>query len=219
MCSARRSAGLAALLPLLVLVACSSGAVTQPPGDASLVVRVNVAGTAVAMVVVEVSAPDIPTPLVFNIAVAGGVASGTITIPAGSNRTIAIRAFDGAGVETHTGSTTMTVQAGTNPTISITLSPLSGDVPIVATLGSFTVGVTPTLSTLSLGGAETVQLTATIHDAQGQAATGTVSWATHDPGIAAVSATGLVSAVGVGQTTIVATFQGVAASTTITVTP
>ena len=36
---------------------------------------------------------------------------------------------------------------------------------------------------------------------------------------AAVSATGLVSAVGVGQTTIVATFQGVAASTTITVTP
>src|SRR5436309_12967927 len=146
--SPRRSAALAGLLPLWALAACSTGDVTRPPaGDASLVVRVNVSGTAVATVVVDVSAPDMPTPLVFNIPVVDGVASGTITIPAGSNRTVAIRAFDAGGVETHTGSTTITVQAGTNPSISITLNPLTGDVPIEATLGSLTIAVTPTPKT------------------------------------------------------------------------
>jgi uncharacterized protein YjdB len=205
----------------LVLAACSTGDVTRPPsGQASLIVHVNVAGTAVATVVVDVSAPDIPTPLVFNITVTGGVANGTITIPAGSNRAIAIRAFDGTGVQTHSGSTTITVQAGINPGISITLNPLAGDVPIEATLGSFSVTVTPTPNTLSLAGAQTVQLTAVVLDALGHTVgVPTVNWATHDPGIASVSATGSVSAVSVGQTDIFATFHGAVGSAAITVTP
>ena len=63
--------------------------------------RADVSGTAVATVVVEVTAPDIPAPLVFNFIVTDGIASGTITIPAGTGRTITIRAFDAGGVETH----------------------------------------------------------------------------------------------------------------------
>jgi hypothetical protein len=221
MCSARRSAALAALLPVLLLAACSSGDVTRPSGgQASLIVHVNVAGTAIATVVVDVSAPDIPTPLVFNFPVTGGVAGGTITIPAGSNRAIDIQAFDAGGVGTHTGSRTITVQAGSNPGISITLNPLTGDVPIEATLGSFAVTVTPTSNTLSLAGSETVQLAAAVLDAQGQTVSAAaVTWATHDPGIASVNATGLVSAVGVGETNIFATFQGAVGSAAITVTP
>lgn len=220
MWSARRGAALAALLPVLLLAGCSSGDVTRPPGgQASLIVHVNVAGTAVATVVVDVSAPDIPTPLVFNIPVTGGVASGTITIPAGSNRTIGIRAFDATGVETHSGTTTITVQPGINTGISITLTPLTGELPIVATLGSFTVTVGPTPNTLGVGAAETVQLTGTVLDAQGQPVVGTVTWATHNPGIASVSATGLVSAVGVGQTDVFATFHGAVGSAAITVVP
>jgi Big-like domain-containing protein len=221
MCSARRGAALAALLPWLVLAACSTGDVTRPPGgQASLIVHVNLDGTAVARIVVDVSAPDIAAPLVFNIPITAGVASGTITIPAGSDRTIAFQAFDAANVKTHSGSTTIAVQAGINPGITITLEPLPGDVPIDATLGSFSVAVTPTPNTLSVAGAPTVQLAAAVLDAQGQTVTAAaVSWATHDPGIASVSATGLVTAARVGQTDIFATFQGAAGSAAITVTP
>jgi len=204
----------------LALAACSSGNVTRPPGgEANLIVQVNLASTAVATVVVEVSAPDITTPLVFNIPVAGNVASGTITIPAGSNRTVAIGAFNASGVETHSGSTTITVQAGTNPSVSITLTPLTGDVPIQATLGSFTITVTPNPTPLSLGTTPTAQLTAVVRDAQNQPVIATVSWATHDPGIASVSTAGLVTAVGAGQTNIFATFQGAVGSAAITVAP
>jgi len=182
-------------------------------------VTANVVGTAVATVVVEVTAPDISTPLVFNIVVADGVASGTITIPAGTARRITIRAFDAGGVLTHSGAATVSVQAGTNPTVSLTLTPLAGDVPIEAHLGSFTINVTPTANALSLGGTQTVQLTAAILDAQGHAMTGTVSWATHDPGIASVDATGLVTATGPGDTNVFATFQGTVGSAAISVAP
>jgi hypothetical protein len=210
------------LAPLLILASCNPG--TPPTGNdqAQLVIRADVSGTAVATVVVEVTAPDLTTPLVFNIVVVNGVASGVITIPAGSNRTIAIRAFDAAGVETHGGQVTVNVQSGTNPTVSLTLSPLAGDVPIQATLGSVVISLDLTSRSLSLGGTNTVPLQATIVNAGGHAP-GSVSWATHDPGVASVDATGdltaLVTAVGVGTTNIYATFQGAAASATITVTP
>jgi len=50
----------------------------------TLLVRADVsAAPGVASLVVEVTAPDIATPLVFNIPIAGGVATGTITLPAG----------------------------------------------------------------------------------------------------------------------------------------
>jgi len=215
----RRSFAMATFASLLTLASCSSGTTPAGGGDAKLVITANVSGTAVATVVVEVTAPDLPTPMVFNLPIVAGVASGTITIPAGSNRTVTIRAFDGGGVLTHSGSSTISVQGGTNPTISITLMPLTGDVPIHATLGSFTVGVTPSPNTLSLGGTQTVQLTATLLDIEGQPTSGTVSWATQNPGVATVSSTGLVSAVGVGETNVFATFQGAVGSAAITVTP
>jgi len=190
----------------------------------------NVTGTAVAIVVVKISAPDIVPPLVFNFPVEAGVASGTVTVPAGSNRDIQMLAYDAAGVQTHGGATTVTVQAGTNPAISITLNPLNGSVDIHATLGSFAVTLNPLTTTLLLSSAPTVELTATILDAEGHTvldaqghAVGPTSWATQDPGIATVSTTlsgsELVTAVAVGQTTIVATFNGVAGSATITVAP
>lgn len=149
----RRSSPITAFATLLVLASCSSGTEPRGGGEASLVVTANVSATSVALVVVEVTAPDIATPLIFNIPISGGVATGTITIPAGSDRTITIRAFDAGDVQTHNGSVTIDVPAGTNPTVSLVLTPLHGDVPIEATLGSFTVSVTPPDATLSLSGA------------------------------------------------------------------
>lgn len=202
---------------LLALTSCSTTDGPPSVGEATLIVRADVSGTSVATVVADITAPDVPTTLVFNIPIVGGIAQGTITVPAGSNRTITLRAFDAGGVETHDGLVTLAIQAGTNPTLSMVLRPLTGDLPIRAILGSFSVAVTPSANTLAIGA--TVPLTAAITDWNGNPATGTVSWATDNPGIASVDASGLVTAQGAGITSISATFAGVAGTATVNVTP
>jgi glucose/arabinose dehydrogenase len=132
-----------------------------------------------------------------------------------------MRAFDAAGVETHRGSVTVSVHPGANTAISLVLSPLTGDVPIDATLGTVTITVTRVADTLLAG--ETVSLTARVVDALGNPVREPVSWATLNPSLATVQrtsdSTGLVTARAVGQTTIVATFAGVGAATAIVVSP
>jgi glucose/arabinose dehydrogenase len=197
----------------LALGGCLAREVTEPRGGArsvTLLVRADVSATAVATVVVEVTGPGIPTPLAFNIPITNGVATGTVTLPAGSDRTITMRAFDAGGVETHRGAVTVSIQPETNPTISLVLEPLAGDVPINATLGSFVVTVTPAADTLPIG--RTTTLTATIVDAAGAPVLQPVTWATLAPGIATVASTGdrtaQVTAAGPGTTSIVASFGG-----------
>jgi alpha-amylase len=223
MCFNRRTLAPFVLPFLVALAACDgSGPAFSSNGNAVVAVRADVSGTLVAVVVVQVTAPDIATPLVFNIPITTGVASGTITVPAGSSRTITLRAYDAGGVLTHSGSATVNLQNGTDPTVSIVLTPLTGDQPITATLGSFVVAVTPALDSLGvagLGHPATAQLTTTIKDAQGNPASGTVAWATLNPGVAVVSSSGLVTATGPGTTTISAVFHGVAGTATIVVTP
>lgn len=201
---------------LLIFGSCVPYDSTQPSGahrETTLLVRADLSAAAVASLVLEVTAPDITTPLVFNIPIAGGVASSTITIPAGSNRTITMHAFDAGGTETHRGSVTVTVQPGTNPVISFVLSPLVGNVPINVTVGSFVVTVAPVADTLPIEGSAV--LTASIRDANGATVTSVtqpVVWATLNPGIATVVGTGdrtaQVTAVSPGATTVVASFGG-----------
>jgi Big-like domain-containing protein len=208
-----RRFGLAAVS---LLVACA-GSVDPGRGHGTLTVRADVSASAVATLVADVTAPDIPDPLIFNIPISGGVAAGTITIPAGSDRTVTLRAYDAGGTLTHSGSATLTIQAGANTAVAITLTPLTGDQPIVVTLGSFTITVTPALPTLAQGG--TVQLAASITDWNGNPTTGTVNWATQNPGIATVDATGLVTGAGAGSTKIAATFHGTTGTATVSVGP
>ena len=206
------------LAGLLALTSCGRQTAVGPgSGEGTLVIRADVSGTAVATVVVNVAAPDIPTPLVFNLPVTDGVAAGAITLPAGSHRTITIRAFDAGGIETHAGSVTLDVAPGSNGTISAVLTPLTDDVSITVTLGRYIVTLTPTPDTLAIG--STVQLTASITDWNGNATAGTVSWATNDPAVARVDGSGLVTAVGAGTAAIVGTFQGAAGAAAVTVTP
>lgn len=200
----------------MFLAACGDGTVVPNREDGTLIVRADVAGSAVVTLVAEVTAPDIPTALTFNIPIAGGVASGTITVPAGSDRTVALRAYDAGGIRTHNGTVTIDIQPGANPNVAIVLQPLTGDQPIVVTLGSFSITVTPSSPTVVVG--NTVQLSVSITDWTGTPTTGPVSWATNDPGIATVDAAGLVTGAGVGTTKIVATFSGAAGSATVSVT-
>jgi hypothetical protein len=210
-----RRAGLGAVLGCaLAFTACEPA--TGPAASVPVVVRVDLSTAASpALVVVEVTAPDITSPLVFNIAVVNNVASDTVTLPVGPNRTVTLRAFDTNGIETHRGSVTVNIAVGSNPTVTVILTPLTGEQPISATIGRITITVTPPAPTVSRGA--TVTLTAAITDVNGEPVTGAVRWATRNPGVATVSATGVVTGVGAGQTTIVATYQGAAGSATVTV--
>jgi collagenase-like protein with putative collagen-binding domain/uncharacterized protein DUF6298/Big-like domain-containing protein len=211
---------------LLSLIALGSCLPREPAGvdgravQTTLFIRAALTGTTVATVVVEVTAPDIPTPLVFNIRTVNGVAAGAISVPSGSNRTITLNAYDAGGVETHTGSVTVSIQPGANPAISIVLTPLTGNVPITVTLGSFSVTVGPAAATLAPG--DTVRLTATVLDANSNPVTGQVAWATLSPLVATVVSTGQqtgrVTAAGLGQTTVIAVYAGIAGPAAITVT-
>src|SRR5438552_17625966 len=60
----------------------------------TLLVRADVTGTAVATVVVDVTAPGIPATRVINVPVTQGTALGPIKVSAGPNRPLAPRAFD-----------------------------------------------------------------------------------------------------------------------------
>jgi hypothetical protein len=207
---------------LVALNACLPTDPTAPPVDAAraaLLVRADLSGTTVATVVVEVTAPDIPDTLVFNIPNANGVASGTIGVPTGSARHIKVRAFDAGGVEADSGSVTVAVRPGVNPIVAIVLMPLAGSVPITVTLGSFAIMVSPPVRGMVVG--DTLTVTATILDAGGNPVTGQVVWASFTPGVATIVSTGQqtgrITAVGVGPTMIVGAFGGTAGSATVIV--
>jgi glucose/arabinose dehydrogenase len=187
----------------------------------TLLVRANFASAAVtvATITVQVTAPDMTTPLLFNIPIVNGVATGTVTISAGANRTITMRAFDTGGVQTHEGSITVNIQQGANPPIAIVLTPLAGSVPITVTLGTVTVTISPAADTLTVG--DTTTLTARVALSDGTPVTGLVSWATFGPGVATVVSTGdntgRVTAIGSGPTSIVAVFAATAGSAPVVV--
>src|SRR5438034_141052 len=80
------------------------------------------------------------------------------------------------------------------------------------------VTVAPAMATVEAG--QTVQLTATIRDAHQDVLTGReVIWASGDPAVATVSATGLVTGVVAGRATITATSEGQSGTAAIAVTP
>ena len=206
----------ALVIAALALAACADAPVTGP-GDRPAAMSVfAVAAPTTAGMSVEVTAADIPTPIVATLAAAAGGFGGQVRVPAGSDRTFRVRAFDAYGIQTHEGSTTVAVRPGANAALTIHLLPKSGDQPIVVSIGDYTVTVAP--ATVSLAAGETARLTATVTDPSGAAvASPAVAWGSLNPVVASVDAAGLVTGLVAGTTTIVASVQGSAASATVTV--
>ncbi|MEQ1691571.1 MAG: Ig-like domain-containing protein [Gemmatimonas sp.] len=75
------------------------------------------------------------------------------------------------------------------------------------------------ISTASLQIALTLQLQAAAQDPAGISLFRPVTWTSSDPTVATVSATGLVTAIGLGPTTITATSEGRSTTATITIIP
>lgn len=225
--SARLAAVLAApTLAALTLAACAdqtAPATAPAPGapaaqtPASLAIQVNTAAApAVASLVVEVTASDIPTPLAFTLPVAGGSASGTLRVPPGAARTFAVRAFDAAGSVTHEGTRTADVRPGANAALAIPLRAAAGQVPISVTLGG--VRVTLSRATLSLRPGDTATVSVSVAEADGTpVANPAVTWVSTHPGKLTVSEAGLVTARDTGEARVVAVYDGAAASALVTV--
>jgi hypothetical protein len=200
-------------LAVAAALACADGGATDPTPrtqGARLGVALSVEGTPVVAVTAEVSAPDLPAKLLFSLRVEGGVASGSVEVPAGSDRLVTLRGFDAQGILTHQGSRTVAVLEGTNATLSIVMEPVTGTLPIRASFGSTTVVVSPVLQTLSPGG--TAQLRATVVGPDGATLAGRVQWASSNPGAVRVDSTGRVTALAPGrEAEVVATYNGIGA--------
>lgn len=103
--------------------------------------------------------------------------------------------------------------------ITATVDGINGTLTISVATDVATVQVTPTTATLTEG-SPTQQYTATPRNAANTALTGlTATWASLDTTIATVSASGLVTAVRPGSTTIRATVDGVQGAGAVTVEP
>ena len=181
-----------------------------------LVIVVQVGNLAATSLVVEVSAPDITPTMVFNMPVIAGVATGSIAVPAGSGRLFTVRAFDGA-TETFRGTKVLTVVAGVNPTASITLAPLAGTVPIIATIGSLVITVTPATASPRIG--DTLRFSATIRDAVGAILPGPARWASTNTARVVIDTGGLATVVDTGTILVVATYSTSAGTATVTSLP
>jgi alpha-tubulin suppressor-like RCC1 family protein len=186
-------------------------------GYASLRISMSLNGMPVAALTVEVTAADISDLLVFNIPVVNNVGSGTISVPAGSDRTIRVRAFNGDAIETHRGETTIDVVEGTNPAVAILLLPIQGDVPITVTLGSLTVEIIPAGVALRVTAEE--QIVARVLGPDGLEITRDVIWASANPVIASINEDGLLTGGRAGTTEIFASYGGFGASAHVQVTP
>src|SRR6266581_225302 len=201
-------------------VVLSSSCEVRPTGPstqelAELRVSALVAGTPIDLLVVRVTASDIPTPLVFNLPVQNGVAQGTIRLPPGMKRMITVDAYDTDGDTTAEGSKTIDVKPGQNPPVSIPLVSKAGQVTITVTIGPVSVVVQPTAPTVQVGA--TVPLSVTITAANGDVLADPADWATTNPAVATVDGNGNVMGVMPGTVDIVASFAGVAGVSHVTV--
>ena len=216
----RRSRGCTLLVSLL-LAACGSPDATGPsPDGSSAEVRVsaNVSNTTISTIVVTISAADLAISPVFNLTVSNGVASGTLRMPPGSARTFTVTAFDAAGAVTHDGQAVRDVARGQNPALAIALTPRSGQVPVTISFGDFSVVVDPPSLGIDVA-AQLLQLTATVTDAGGQVISNpAVEWATTNPALAQVDASGMVTLLLPGEVDIVATYNGIAGISHLTLT-
>ena len=201
-------------------VVLSSSCELRPTGPstqelAELRVSALVAGTPIDLLVVRVTATDIPTPLVFNLPVQNGVAQGTIRLPPGIKRMITVDAYDTDGDITAEGIKTIDVKPGQNPPVSIPLVSKAGQVTITVTIGPVSVVVQPTAPTVQVGA--TLQLSVTITAANGDVLAAPADWATTNPAVATVDGNGNVMGVMPGTVDIVASFAGVAGVSHVTV--
>jgi len=188
---------------------------TSHPGNVSTAVSVSVTGCPLPVASVSVT-PGTATIGVGQTAQYAAITRDAFGNPLGgrtvtwSSSNPAVATVNGAGQATGVavGAATLTATSeGKSGTAALTVT----NVPVAS------VTVSPASASVPAG--QTVQLTVTPRDANGNPLSGrTVTWASSNPGVATVSGSGLVSGVAGGAATITATSEGQSGSSAITVT-
>ncbi|WP_420130668.1 hypothetical protein [Longimicrobium sp.] len=195
---------------LLLFTGCMDSPVEPegvPEGHARLALNA-VASPSSATLVVEVTGPGIGEPLVFNLPVVDGVASGTVDVPLGSGRVFYARVYDAGGTETHRGQVTAAIRPGTNA-VSMRLEALNGQQPIDVVIASYTIILWWTGQPIV---GRPLQMRAQVKDAEGnEVPDAKVVWAVTNPTLARISPTGVLEFSAEGTSGLVAVYGGVAA--------
>lgn len=213
----------------LTLAACEPATAPTQLDPAQLDVYANVSATPIKTLVITVTGPGIPTALVFNMDINDkDEATGSISIPAGAGRKIEVDAFDSEGIKTHHGEETVSVKPGKNATaLKIVLLPIAGDQEVTTNFGKFIVKLNSAAMTLTAGGPPK-ELIVDVTDTDTppnviQLKEGDVKWATTNPALFTVAAVvgspnkASVTGKAPGTGRVVATYNGVADTTNITV--
>jgi uncharacterized protein YjdB len=208
--------------PLVASVS-SSGVVTAAvPGAATISATVEgKSGSAtVTVTLVPVASVTIqPKPIPNLVAGQTTALSAVVTDANGAVTSRAVTwASDNVSVATVSPSGVVTAVAPGQATITAASEGKTDGAPVsVARAPVARVGVSPTNSALTVG--ETVTLAATVTDTRGVVVTDRpVTWVSSNPAVAGVSATGVVTALSVGSTTITATSEGQSGSADVAVT-
>src|SRR2546422_462982 len=179
-------------------------------------------GTATVTVTVARVAAVTVTPSAANIAITGTVQL-TATPRDANGNPLTGRAISWSSsnnnIATVNGSGLVTGVTAGSVTITATSEGQSGTASITVA-GAPVASVTVTPPSASVPAGQTVQLTATLKDANGNVLTGrTVTWASNNTTVATVNSNGLVTTKVAGSATITVTSEGQSGTAAITVTP
>jgi len=159
---------------------------------------------------VSISGPGIQPPIFGSFRFINDTARAELSVPLGPDRRVFVAVFDSSNNIIASGESTVEVGAGVSVNVPVTIAPTDGTQPIIVTVGNTTISVTP--GTLTLAPNATSALSVSITDQQGAPIVGAVpSYASSNPSIASVSASGIVTAHVQGITAITVTALGVAA--------
>jgi uncharacterized protein YjdB len=219
--------------PATLTLAATTGSLAVGTYNATVTIASTVVGEASRTVAVELSVVAAPLIPVASVAVAPPTVS--VQVGATAQLTATTHATDGNVLTGRSVSWTssaedlaavsqsgvVTGMAAGSATITATSDGKSGTAVVTITAASpaavATVAVTPATPSVTVG--QTVQLTATLRDAAGNALTGrTVEWSSGNTAVASVSATGLVTGATAGTATITATSGGKSGTAQLTVT-
>jgi len=183
------------------------------PGGLSDTATVTVNPVPVAAVVVSPAAPSLTVGQTVQLVATPQDSTGAAL----QGRTVTWASSNGA-VATVSGSGQVTAVAAGSATITATSEGRSGTAVVaVSPVPVASVAVSPSSASVTVG--QTVQLSATPRDVNGNPLTGrALTWGSGNGAVATVSGTGLVTGVTAGSVTVTATSEGKSGAATITVT-
>lgn len=165
---------------------------------------------------VTISGPGIDPPVFGSFLFINDTARVELQVPIGRNRRVFVAIFDSANTLVASGEAVIDIGSQVNVSVPVPIAPTSGTQPIVVTVGSVTLSVAP--GSLSLVPGASAALTVAVRDQSGAPIVGAVpTFASSNPSIVGVSATGVVTGRLQGVTAVTVTALGAAARIPVSV--